>query len=515
MSRTCTELFEGYPCKIIGDGNVPIEGLSSDSRHVSPEDAFFCINGTVVDGHRFASSAVADGATVIVVSKEPDLPDGVTCVMCDDTRDAMAFAASRFFDDPSAAFDLIGITGTNGKTTVTHLIEHIAGYSERKCAVVGTIGVKIADEYTKTERTTPDSIELQSLFAELRDEGCDIVALEVSSHALDLKRVLYSRFAVTAFTNLTHDHLDYHHCMEAYFEAKALLFSEAYPSRRVIEIDSEWGRELEKRCRENGDDILTCGFSDEADIFVVDVDYLQRSTRVSLNIFGEVYGFEYPLVGRFNVENVLVAMGIACQLGFEVATTIEALLSPTVVPGRMQNITVSPDQDINVYVDYAHTPDALANALKTTKDITENGTILIFGCEGDRDTEKRPMMGSISLGADLSIVSSDNVRTEDRLSIIDDVLEGMTEGIRLEPDVEACRVALAEASASEGQYYVVLPERRDAIAFAVKVASEGDSVLIAGKGHEDYEVIGTNMYHLDDSEEAAAALKTRMDSKEL
>lgn len=514
MFRTCTELFEGYPCRIIGDGNVLVKGLSSDSRHVSREDAFFCIDGTVADGHRFASSAVEAGASVIVASKELDPPEDVTCVMCDDTRDAMAFAASRFYDDPSAAFDLIGITGTNGKTTVTHLIEHIAGYNERKCAVVGTIGVKVAGEYTKTERTTPDSIELQSLFAELREEDCDIVALEVSSHALDLKRVLYSRFAVTAFINLTHDHLDYHHSLEAYFEAKALLFSEAYPSRRVIDIDSEWGRKLEKRCRAHGDAILTCGFSDEADIFVVGADYLQRSTRVSMSILGKEYEFEYPLVGRFNVENVMVAMGIACQLGFDVATTIEALSSPTVVPGRMQNICVSPDQDINVYVDYAHTPDALANALKTTKDITENRTIVIFGCEGDRDTEKRPMMGSISLGADLSIVSSDNVRTEDRLGIIEDVLEGMTEGIRLERDVETCKAALTDSSASKGSYYVVLPDRRDAIAFAVQIASEGDSVLIAGKGHEDYEVIGTTMYHLDDSEEAEAALKTRMDSKE-
>ena len=262
MTKTCSELFQGMDCTIIGNGNEEVAGLAFRSDEVRPNDMFFCIVGTVVDGHSFAQDAIDRGATSLVAERKVYLADAtdVTEVVVSDSRKAMAYASANYYDNPSRAFSLVGITGTNGKTTTTYLVEHIASVAGNRCGVIGTVGNKIAGVMEHAERTTPESPDLQKLFARMRDAGCTVVAMEVSSHALDLRRTWDTDFAVTAFTNLTQDHLDYHHTFDDYFEAKALLFSKDYPARRVISIDGSWGRELLRRCTAAGDEVITTGF---------------------------------------------------------------------------------------------------------------------------------------------------------------------------------------------------------------------------------------------------------------
>ena len=497
MAKTVAELFSGLDCSILGDGNVEVTGLAYRSDRVRPGDMFFCVVGMTVDGHTFAQDAIDRGATVLVVERPPFLADStnVTEVVVSDTRKAMAHAAAAFYDHPSDSFDLVGVTGTNGKTTTTYLVEHICREAGKKTGVIGTVGIRIGDEQEPSEHTTPEAPDLQAIMARMRDAGCTAVAMEVSSHALDLLRTWGLRFAVTAFTNLTQDHLDYHHTFEAYFEAKALLFGADYPSRRVIGVGDKWGRELARRCAEAGDSVITCGFDESADIHPVSVAYGAASTRAVLAHNGTEYTVDYPLVGRFNVENVMCAFAIGLQLGIAPLVIQEALGSMPSVPGRLERVTVDGTQvgegdaaadDISIYVDYAHTPDALTKAIASVKALAEPSgarTIVVFGCGGNRDAGKRPIMGRAALGADYAIVTSDNPRNEDPLAIIADIVGGM-EG-------------------AEGEAYEVVPDRRAAIARAIAVAEPGDLILIAGKGHEDYQIIGDTTIDFSDREVAA------------
>ena len=280
----------------------------------------------------------------------------VTEVVVSDSRKAMAYASANYYDNPSRAFSLVGITGTNGKTTTTYLVEHIASVAGNRCGVIGTVGNKIAGVMEHAERTTPESPDLQKLFARMRDAGCTVVAMEVSSHALDLRRTWDTDFAVTAFTNLTQDHLDYHHTFDDYFEAKALLFSKDYPARRVISIDGSWGRELLRRCTAAGDEVITTGFDVSAQIHPVEVTYEAARTKAVLEVRGTRIAVEYPLVGRFNVENVMTAFGCALALGIPTQIIAEALATMPAVPGRLERVRPAVDAPVSVYVDYAHTP---------------------------------------------------------------------------------------------------------------------------------------------------------------
>lgn len=485
---TCSELFVGLDCTIIGDSAGEVGGLAYRSDAVKPGDMFFCIVGFTVDGHSFAQDAIDRGAAFIVAERRLYQADTsqVTVIIVDDSRKAMAHVASRFYDSPSAAFDLVGVTGTNGKTTTTYLVEQIArGYGKRT-GVIGTVGIEIAGKREKAEHTTPESPDLQRTFARMRDAGCDVVAMEVSSHALDLQRTWGTKFAVTAFSNLTQDHLDYHHTFEAYFEAKALLFSNGYPAKRVICIDDKWGRELLRRCSAADDWVITTGFDSSAQIHPVSVDYAADHTSVELDVRGRRVAFTYPLVGRFNVSNVMCAFGIAKALGYENEDIARALEAAPQVPGRLERVHAKADGDVAVFVDYAHTPDALAKAISSIKALSAGRTLVVFGCGGDRDASKRSIMGRAALDADFAIVTSDNPRSEKPGDIIDDILGGMGSG--------------------EGRYEVV-PDRRAAIARAIELARPGDSVLIAGKGHEDYQIIGSEVHHFDDREVAAEELE--------
>ncbi len=487
MGKTCSELCSGLECTIIGNGSETVGGLAYRSDAVKPGDMFFCIVGLVTDGHSFAQDAIDRGAKFLVVERKLYLADAtdVTIVVVDDSRKAMAHVAANFYGNPSQALQLVGVTGTNGKTTTTYLVEQIARAAGRRAGVVGTVGVKINGVHEKAAHTTPESPDLQNVLARMRDAGCDVVSMEVSSHALDLSRTWGTRFAVTAFSNLTQDHLDYHHTFEAYFEAKALLFSRAYPAKRVICIDDKWGRELLRRCSAADDWIITCGFDKSAQIHPVEVDLSPSSTHVVLEVRGRSYDFTYPLVGRFNVENVMCAFGIGLALGISADTIVAALKQAPQVPGRIERVSAAHDGGVSVFVDYAHTPDALEKAIATIQAITEGRTIVVFGCGGDRDATKRSIMGSKALAADWAVVTSDNPRNEDPNAIIEDIVGGMAE---------------------DKDKFEVEPDRRAAIARAIAYAQPGDSILIAGKGHEDYQIIGDEVHPFDDCVVAAEEL---------
>lgn len=487
--KTCGELFSGIDCTIIGNPEEPISGIAYRSDAVKPGDAFCCIVGLKSDGHSFAQDAIDHGARVLIVERKVYLADAtdVTEVVVKDSRKAMARLASRFYGDPSSAFSLVGVTGTNGKTTTTYLVNHIAQVLGNRTGLIGTVGIEIDGEHLPSSHTTPESPDLQHLFAEMRDQKCGVVVMEVSSHALDLQRTWATKFAVTAFTNLTQDHLDYHKTFEAYFAAKARLFSKDYPAKRVINIDGSWGKELLKRTSANEDVIITTGFDSSAQIHPVDVQYGSANTKVRLSVRGTLIEVSYPLVGRFNVENVMTAFGIALQLGYSAEAIAEALKDVPAVPGRLQRVAAEHDGGVSVYVDYAHTPDALEKAIASVSALETSGrTIVVFGCGGDRDSGKRPIMGRAALAADYAVVTSDNPRTEDPNAIIEDIVAGMNEG---------------------EDHFEVVPDRHEAISRAIALAEPGDAVLIAGKGHEDYQIIGTEKHHFDDREVAAQELE--------
>lgn len=487
MSKTCAELFVGMECTILGNPDEKVEGLAYRSDRVQPGDMFFCIVGLTADGHSYAQDAIDRGAKVLVVERKVYLADAtdVTEVVVADSRKAMAQVAANFYDKPSVDLALVGVTGTNGKTTTTYLIEQIARAAGKRTGVIGTVGNRLGDVQEKSARTTPESPDLQHLFARMRDARCDVVAMEVSSHALDLVRTWGTSFAVTAFTNLTQDHLDYHHTFDAYFEAKALLFSSAYPARRVISIGDKWGRELFRRCSEAGDNIITTGFDASAQIHPVEVNYGLAETSIVLDVRGKRLAFTYPLVGKFNVENIMTAFGVGLQLGISAEDVARALSVVPQVPGRLERVKAPAESQVAVYVDYAHTPDALSKAIASIKALSNGRTIVVFGCGGDRDASKRSIMGRASLEADFAVVTSDNPRSENPDAIIKDILAGMADGT---------------------DRFDVVPDRREAIARAIAVAEPGDAVLVAGKGHEDYQIIGDQVLPFDDRLVAAEEL---------
>ncbi len=494
--KTCKELFASLDCTILGDENEEVTGLAYRSDAVRPGDAFFCIVGFQVDGHTFAQDAIDRGARVIVAERRLYLADAtdVCVVIVSDTRQAMAKAACEFYDNPSRSFKLVGVTGTNGKTTTTYLVEALARRAGYKTGVIGTVGVKIGDEFLSSSHTTPESPDLQRMLAQMRDAGVEVVAMEVSSHALDLERTYGCEFAVTAFTNLTQDHLDYHHTFEAYFEAKALLFSDLYPARRVVYVGDSWGQTLAKRVAEAGDELLTFAFAPEANIHPQSIEYTPSHTEAELDVVGSVFEVSYPLVGKFNVENVMCAFAIGRQLGIEDGTIVDALASVHAIPGRLQRVSLAEGKaPLAVFVDYAHTPDALVKALNSVRELTTGKLIVVFGCGGDRDSTKRPIMGRAALAADFAIVTNDNPRHEDPFAIIGDIVAGMED----------------EDKSESSARFEVIPDRREAIFTAINMAAPTDSVLIAGKGHEDYQIIGDVKTHFDDVEVARMALEEK------
>ncbi|MDD2734289.1 MAG: UDP-N-acetylmuramoyl-L-alanyl-D-glutamate--2,6-diaminopimelate ligase [Desulfuromonadaceae bacterium] len=500
---TLRELLEKLPdSEIHGDSSVSINALTCDSRAVQPGALFFALRGTKSDGHSYIEKAVTSGAAAVVLEDAAAAPDRLPWVKVSDGRAAMGLMSAHFFGDPTALKPLIGITGTNGKTTTTYLLEAILAAAGLPAAVLGTISYRFGATTIDASHTTPESTELQRAFNQLGAAGAQAFVMEVSSHALEQKRVDGCHFDVGIFSNLTRDHLDYHGTMENYLEAKCRLFvellqpSQKKPRRRaVINMDDPSGRDIAGRC---ACPVISFGIQGTCDVRPTTVESAVTGIRATLTTPIGAFELTSRLLGRFNLSNILAAVAAGVALDLPLAAIKQGIENHTTVPGRMER--VENGAGVTCLVDYAHTGDALDNVLATLKEIAAGRIITVFGCGGDRDNGKRPIMGRIAAAmSTLAIVTSDNPRTEDPTVILEQVKAGITPlNIR-----EYRPEELTDGFTDNG--FVVIENRRDAIRCAIRLAKADDIVLLAGKGHEDYQIIGTTKYHFDDREEAAAA----------
>jgi UDP-N-acetylmuramoyl-L-alanyl-D-glutamate--2,6-diaminopimelate ligase len=465
--------------ELMGNGapEVEVTGLAYSSQSVTPGALFFCVPGFRADGHDFAPAAVERGAVALVCQRPLGL--GVPEVVVPDVRAAMAPAAARFYGDPTAELDVIGITGTNGKTTTAFLVRHLLEADGRGCGLLGTVKRIVGGVEEEVERTTPEAIDLQATFRRMLDGGDAACAMEVSSHALELGRVAGISFACRVFTNLTQDHLDFHDTMEAYFAAKRRLFDEPGPS--VVNVDDAYGRRIAA-----GVECVTFAIDREADYRARDIEFDLTGSRFVCDTPDGPVELESPLPGLFNVQNVLAAVAAARSLDVPMPTIAEALPAFGRVPGRFE--PVDEGQDFGVLVDYAHTPDSLENVLRAAREVTRGRLHVVFGAGGDRDRGKRPLMGEVARRlADRVLVTSDNPRNEEPEAIIDQVIRGAG------PDAEREL------------------DRRRAIALAMETAEPGDVVVIAGKGHEQgQEFENGRKEPFDDVTVAREALRARL-----
>ncbi len=459
-----------------GELNKNIRWISQDSREIIENSIFVCIDGYELDGHSYIPVAIEKGATAIVVSKYVQIKDqSITVIQVDDSREALAKIATKYFNTPTNQFGLIGVTGTNGKTSTVFLIDRILQGANKKTGLIGTIENHIANRVLPSTHTTPDALALQHLFHEMVKENVNDVVMEVSSHALDLKRVVGTEFDVAVFTNLTHEHLDYHKTMEAYRDAKLKLFN--MTNKGVINIDDPYGHYMIENSQMKKVLTYSCVDSD-ADLFASDIHIDIKGTHFELNYLGETHHVDIQTPGRFSVYNALAAIGAAMHLRIDVATAVSILKTNSVVEGRFE--TIESKEGFYAVVDYAHAPDGLENVLKTIKEIAKGRIITVFGCGGDRDKTKRPIMGEIAgKYSDITIITSDNPRTEDPAVIVDEVEVGVKR--------------------TECEYEKIV-DRVKGIQRGLELATKDDIVLVAGKGHEDYQIIGKVKIHMDDRE---------------
>jgi UDP-N-acetylmuramoyl-L-alanyl-D-glutamate--2,6-diaminopimelate ligase len=479
--------------------DVEVTRLCTNSHACKQGDLFVGMPGTRVDGGEFWQSAIKAGAVAALVtpeaaSKQPPTTDA--CILqAEDIITACGAIAAAFYDYPTQKLNMVGVTGTNGKTTTSHLIEYFLGQSQLSTALLGTLYTRWQGYKETAVHTTPFAIELQSQLAAAVEAGNKYAVMEVSSHALAQGRVKNCVFEVAVFTNLTQDHLDYHRDMEDYFQAKSLLFSPEYlQGRAIINLDDAYGRRLIETFE--ADKVWSYSVKDShADLYVSDLNYQPTGVSGILHTPEGEITFNSPLVGQFNLSNLLAAVGAALHLGVKLSVIVATLPQFSGVPGRMERVQIDAKQDIIAIIDYAHTPDSLENLLKAARPFMSGKMICVFGCGGDRDRTKRPLMGKIAAElADLAVVTSDNPRTEDPQAILNDVVAGIPDNI--EP--------------------LVISDRATAISTAIANAQPGDGVLIAGKGHEDYQILGTEKIHFDDREQARDALIARLaDSKQI
>lgn len=473
------KLLSEYKTKNFKD--VEISGLSYNSLTTKENDIFICIRGEAVDGHKYAKSAVEKGAAALFCEEE--IPIDVPQIIVDDTKRTMANIASAFYNEPSKDINLIGITGTNGKTTVTHLLQKILEENNEKCALIGTLGYKLSsnDEYKEAKHTTPQPPELQRDLRLMANSDIKNVVMEVSSHSLEQKRIGCCEFNGAVFTNLTQDHLDYHITMKNYFKAKALLFEGLKEGAfAVINADDEYANDF-LNVVPNGVKTLTYGVKKEADVKASEIDFSVDGAKLTVEFNGKTEKMSLHLNGMFSVYNALAAFAAAIAMGIDYKIIIKSLENTKSVAGRFEIVTKKP----LVIVDYAHTPDGLENVLKAARELTPSTSNLIclFGCGGDRDTTKRPKMGKIADElSDKVVISSDNPRSEDPQLIISDIMAGI--------------------KTVNTQRIFVEPDRGEAIKFLKSISKEEDVIVIAGKGHEDYQILKNETIHFDDREEA-------------
>lgn len=491
MALTAQQLAAELDARLSGDGSAAITDVTHDSRQAREGSLFAAIKGETADGHRFIPDVMRRGAAGVISEYDPPAEFTGAWLKVSEARHALALAASRVNVDPSHQLDLVGITGTNGKTTTTYLCFALAEAAGQRSAMLTTVEYRIGESSEEAIRTTPEASDTNRFLRRAVDAGCTMAAMEASSQAIDLHRCDGLQFKVAVFTNLTRDHLDYHHTMENYFDAKKRLFDGRLgdaPGSSVVNVDDEWGVKLADELRANGQRVVTTALDSIADLTAADIDVsLIRGTSFKLKTPVGERQIISPLVGRPHVYNMLTATGVALELGYSLDAIEQGLSKCVGAPGRFER--VPHDGDFAVVVDYAHTDDALLNTLRTARDLTDGRIITVFGCGGDRDRSKRAPMGRVAAEhSDLVVVTSDNPRNEDPLTII-----------------QAVEVGLKEHDTP----YEVVPDRREAINRAVAIARCGDVIIIAGKGHETYQIVGENKYHFDDREIAADALAAR------
>ena len=466
--------------EVNADLETEITGVAYDSRKVTPGSLFVAISGFATDGNKYIPMALEKGAAAVVTAKAPE--GDVPYVQVASDRLALAFIGRNYFGNPAAAMKMIGVTGTNGKTSSTlllkHILEQVLG---AKVGLMGTMENMIGDLSIPTERTTPESFELQALLAQMRDAGCTHAVMEVSSHALTLERVGGIRYDVAAFTNLTEDHLDFHKTMESYCDAKAELFNRCV--KGVANGDDAW---FERMCGDAKCDMITTSVNGRGNLNAENLELLSDGIR-----FTAVYGeqrveVKLPIPGKFTVYNALTVLGMALQLGISLPDAAEALATAKGVKGRVE-VVPTPGKNYTVLIDYAHTPDGLENVLSSVKGFCKGRTIAVFGCGGDRDPIKRPIMGKIGTDiADIAVITSDNPRTEEPAAIIEDILKGID---------------------NNKNNYKVIENRVKAIYYAMDIAENNDIIILAGKGHETYQEVCGVKHHLDEREVVAAYLE--------
>lgn len=484
----------GVGGRISGRAEQVVVGVQHDSRQVSEGDLFVAVPGETHDGLSFVSDAIARGAAAIMAEREVDLD--VPQITVSDVRAGLGRAAELVYGKPTSRLNTIGITGTNGKTTTAYLLQCAIESVSAKPALVGTTGLLAPGAERPSLHTTPEGDDISRFARQALDAGATHLVLEVSSHGLAMHRVDALDFEVAAFTNLSRDHLDFHRSMDRYGEAKARLFTELEPKKAVVHVDDPFGAELASRMPVP---VIRCSRhpGTPAEILATDWSVTRDGIRATIETPSSSVEIRSPMMGEHNLENLLVALGCAYALGLDLNVVVQAWESAAGSPGRLERI--AHPQDVAVLVDYAHTPDALRRVLQTMRAVTPNRLIVVFGAGGDRDKGKRPEMGRVGMeGADLCVLTSDNPRSEDPQQILDEVAAGAKQagGAQLE------KAQLAKANRG----FCLRVDRREAIEAAIRAAGAGDTVLLAGKGHEDYQVIGTERTHFDDREEARAVI---------
>ena len=480
-------IMQGVEYSVLsGQLSQDIQGISYDSRQVKTGDLFICIPGLKSDGHDFVEQAISQGAKALLVERDLPVKDDLAVLLTPGCRKAMPVVAANYFDHPSRDIKLIGVTGTNGKTTTTHLIKAILEEQGTRVGIMGTLYASFGD-YTKTlSNTTPESVDIEEFINRVREQGGQYVVMEVSSHALDMGRVDEMCFHSAVFTNLTQDHLDYHQNMDKYRDAKLKLFTHISPDNgqfSIINADDPAAPEFIRAANQTS---LTYAIESEADIKAVDLQSTLKGSRFTVVDRTGSFSVNMKLIGLFNVYNALAAIAFALREGIPVDIIQSALAKITGVAGRFEQVDCG--QNFTVVVDYAHTPDGLENILQTGREILENRLITVFGCGGDRDRTKRPLMGRIAAQySDFCIVTSDNPRSEDPESILDDIIPGL--------------------ESINNSHYAKIVDRREAIHQAICLAKKGDLVIIAGKGHETYQLVKDQILHFDDREVAAEYLR--------
>ena len=475
------DLLQGVEVvKASADMDMEITSVAYDSRKVTPGGLFVAITGFVTDGNRYILMALEKGAAAIVTAVEPD--EDIPYVLVANDRLALALIGGNYYDHPAKAMKLIGVTGTNGKTSSTLLLKHVLEVTQNaRVGLIGTMDNMIGSESVPAERTTPESLELQALFAKMRDAGCSHVIMEVSSHAIALERVGGIHFDVAAFTNLTEDHLDFHKTMEAYCDAKAELFARS--DACVANRDDVW---FQRICARAACPVLTTSAKEKADLYAKDLELLSDGIRFTAVYEDAQAQVSLPIPGKFTAYNALTVLGCAMHLGISLVDAAKAMETAKGVKGRVE-VVPTPAKPYTVLIDYAHTPDGLENVLSSVKGLCKGRLIAVFGCGGDRDPMKRPIMGKIGVDiADVAIITSDNPRTEAPMAIIRDILKGV------DPDKKN---------------YEVIENRPSAIRHAMDIAQKDDIIVLAGKGHETYQEIHGVKHHLDEREVVAAYLE--------